>query len=208
MPPKKRRPKRVYAMFGFGDKSQFADMSALMSVIEEIAEKVPRNATFLYFGDTPKADAPDVGYAFELLVRERPDIKLNLIQISAAKSWGLPPTLVDNIASELWHDDFADGPNKWGGVDATGNPQSNTKVWFDLARRRKIHIMHAWFLGGGDISVTEMLLMFDLDVPVSYAPLRRKFAGDKTTLVTDSSTVDETYGPVFREAMQIPVWNF
>ena len=78
----------------------------------------------LYFGDYPNKAKPDIGYAFALLAKARPDITFKMIQIAEAKSWGHPDFVKEDDI--YWHTDYTK-KHKWGGFNDANKPQSNTK---------------------------------------------------------------------------------
>lgn len=193
---------KVYIMYGFGDKSMFADLDALRNRIKKIAEKCS-NSVFLYFGDVVNENKPDIGYAYQLLQEYNPTIRLYMIQISIAKNWGVSNKL--NISRIFWHDGhldkYTDNEGKelcvYGGYNQnTDQPCSNTKIWTKLIKSG-IKIRKAFILGGGPITAKEIRLMIALKVSICFYPFRRKFIGDGKTLVPDKPTKEEAYGDTY-----------
>jgi hypothetical protein len=131
----------VKMLLGNGDKKQYKDRNELEKAIEKIANKYiykPDNKfgenLFIYFGDVPKKDAPDIGYAYEYLSKIRPDIKIIMIQIKEMEKYGVPNFVNVGV---YFHDDYDknDKQHKWGGFeDVNGKYKiySNTKQWFKL----------------------------------------------------------------------------
>jgi hypothetical protein len=119
---------------------------------------------------------PDVGLLFQHIAQLRADISIHMIQISAAKSWGVP----DFVDTVLWHDDFKDGEHKWGGV-YDGKPMSNTAQWVSL--HKKHPIMMIFVFGGGQITLDECDLAKKLGIPICYFLVERRFVGDGKTPV-------------------------
>ncbi len=152
---------------------------------------MPLHAVLLYFGDSPKADAPDVGYAFELLTQVRPDLTVYKIQIDEAKEWGIPAFV--NPEHVMWHSDY-DKENKWGGFDKSGKPCSNTKQWVKLHHELPQGITKVFALGGGNITLQEMEYAKKIGIAVQFIPMERRFKGDMKMEVTDSDSVVERYG--------------
>ncbi len=168
----------LYMILGHGAKNQFKCLPDLRGTVKEISDAVPKNAAFLYFGDAPNKDAPDIGYAFELLHEYNPDIAIFMIQISEAKDWGIPKF----VKCVFWHSDYT-ATCKWGGIDpATRLPGSNTKQWHTLVYRHGMRIEKAFTLGGGPITADEVGLLRVMGVPIQGYRMQRKYAGDGKTL--------------------------
>ena len=166
----------VTLIIGHGSKNCFADVHLLRRVLSESV----RGQTLLYFGDTPNPGKPDIGLAFKIYAELNPDASIYMVQIDEARPWGTP----DFVDCVFWHLDFLEGPFKWGGVDGA-DPQSNTKVWFDLFT--KFHIeMKAYVLGGGPIARQEHALIERLRIPCVFIPMQRLYAGDGATLAKDA----------------------
>ena len=66
----------IYIIIGNGSKNQFRYISTLKQKLKQILKKLPKNAAFLYFGDGVNKNKPDIGYAFELINKLRPDINI------------------------------------------------------------------------------------------------------------------------------------
>ena len=128
----------IKILIGNGDKKQYKDRKELEKAIEKIADKYiyqPNDEhyenLFLYFGDVPKKDAPDIGYAYEYLSKIRPDIQIIMIQIKEMEKYGVPKFVNGGV---YFHDDY-DEKHKWGGFeDVNGKLEvySNTKQWLKL----------------------------------------------------------------------------
>lgn len=122
-------------LLGNGDKKQYKDRKELEKAIEKIGNKYiykPNSEyyenLFIYFGDVPKKDAPDIGYAYEYLAKIRPDIIFIMIQIKEMEKYGVPKFVNGGV---YFHDDY-DEKHKWGGFeDVNGKLKvySNTKQW-------------------------------------------------------------------------------
>jgi hypothetical protein len=182
----------VYMMIGHGSKGQFLDLGTLEYRIRKIVQCLDKDPMFLYFGDASNAEKPDIGYAFELLKRLCGGVRIVMIQIREARAWGVP-AFVDSV---YWHNDFTVSC-KWGGIDpTTGKPGSNTKQWVDLVEKKQIKVSHLFCLGGGYITVDELRIANELLIPFTYYPMRRKYAGDGSTLTTSEDDHDILYGPV------------
>jgi len=128
----------IKILIGNGDKKQYKDRKELEKAIEKIANKYISQPNdehyenlFLYFGDVPKKDAPDIGYAYEYLSKIRPDIQIIMIQIKEMEKYGVPKFVNGGV---YFHDDY-DEKHKWGGFeDVNGKLKvySNTKQWLKL----------------------------------------------------------------------------
>ena len=148
---------KLKMMSGYGDKKQYKDRKELEESVEYIAKKYGKNSVFLYFGDVPKKDDPDIGYAYEYLAKIRPDIIFIMIQIKEMEKYGVPKFVNGGV---YFHNDY-DEKHKWGGFeDVNGKLKvySNTKQWL------KLHLLfpinHVITLGeGGPISKQEMNLI-------------------------------------------------
>ena len=128
----------VKMLGGNGDKKQYKDRKELEKTIDRISnvyipkanDKYDENL-FLYFGDVPKINEPDIGYAFEYLAKIRPDIIIVMIQIKEMEKYGVPKFVNGGV---YFHDDY-DDKHKWGGfeeVDGKYKVYSNTKQWLKL----------------------------------------------------------------------------
>ena len=183
----------VFMMIGNGTKNQFRSIPSLRKAIHQfLTASVPPNSAFLYFGDAPNPRKPDIGYAFELLHQLRPDIDIVMVQISEAKSWGIPSF----VSQVYWHNDYTKAC-KWGGLDNNRQPCSNTKKWVSIAKQ--VGIDRILVLGGGVITLDEMKLARQLKIPYTYVPLERKFLGDGSTRVKDSDSKKDRIGTTYRK---------
>ena len=143
-------------LIGNGSKNQFRDMRCVKKVLRYILRGIPHGAAFLYFGDPSNPKKPDVGYLFSLIHSLRPDIKIYMVQINEAKSWGTP-NFVDAV---YWHKDY-NKSCKWGGLK-NGKACSNTKKWVTLNKRLPDGISMIFVFGGGMITLDEMKLAKNL----------------------------------------------
>ena len=184
----------VYMLIGNGSKNQFGNMRQINNILKKILETIPPTSAFLYFGDSANKKKPDVGLLFELIKKNRPDIKICMIQIKEAKSWGVPK-FVDYV---YWHRDYTK-KCKWGGV-IKGVPCSNTKKWVSLNKRIKQGISRVFILGGGEITLDEFSLIKKNKIPYEYYPVKRKYKGDGKTRIkaqdSPSVKVGITYGKI------------
>ena len=184
----------VFLMIGHGSRNQFVSITKLKRTLEHLSKDIPVGAYMLYFGDSPNVKTPDIGYAFQLLAEMRPDIHMLMIQISEAKSWGVPGF----VESVLWHEDFpSTGDCKWGGFTKSMRPCSNTKQWVRLHKALPSGITKMFVLGGGPITVKEMTYGNKLGIPIEYYPMERRFLGDKETRSKKNGTMAERYGPTY-----------
>lgn len=185
---------KVYMLIGNGSKNQFRDTELVCNVLDLDLHRVPQDSVFLYFGDVPNAEKPDVGFLFSYIASVRPDLKFQMIQIDAVKKYGKP----DFVTDVYWHDEWVAGPNKWGGVDEWGTPQSNTRKWVDvhnaLLELGHPGIQRVFVYGGGVLTFAEQKFARDLKIPVDYKPVERKYKGDKVTLITDEDTRTDRIG--------------
>jgi hypothetical protein len=173
-------------IIGNGSKNQFRYINDVKRVLKEFLKSVPNKSSFLYFGDASNSKKPDIGYVFDLLRKYRPDISIYMIQISEAKSWGVPKFVTD----VYWHSDYTK-KCKWGGCH-NGKPCSNTKKWVNIAKR--IGIDEILVLGGGEITLDEMKLARKFHIKLEYVPIERRFKGDGKTRVKDSDSEKEKIG--------------
>ena len=124
----------VKMMFGNGDKKQFKDVEKLKKEIDHsLIMTAPINRTvYLYFGDVPKEEEPDIGYAFKYLSEKRPDIIFIMIQINEMEKYGVPDFVNGGV---FFHNKY-DEKHKWGGFEKDENGKykvySNTKQWLKL----------------------------------------------------------------------------
>jgi len=179
----------VYIIIGNGTKNQFRDLRKIKGVLNKILKGIPLNSNILYFGDNPDKKNPDIGYIFQLISEVRKDIKIYMIQIKAAKEWGMPK-FVDCV---YWHNDYTD-ECKWGGV-INGKPCSNSKQWLKLHKSIKNGITKVFILGGGKITLDEYNhLIKKNNIDCEYFPVERKYKGDGITKVTDKDTIKDKVG--------------
>ena len=181
-------------MLGHGSKNQIKNVKKVDKIIRDIVYELPKKSVFLYFGDVVNEKKPDIGYVFSVLAKygkkNNKNIKIVMIQIDGAKEWGTP----DFVNNVYWHKQWIDGEYKWGGVkpipDKKGEPQSNTKVWFDLMNNiKKIYV-----LGGGPITKDEVFLAQNNGVDIEYKQLERKYKGDGITNVLSTDNSEDMYG--------------
>jgi len=123
----------VKMMFGNGDKKQFKDVEKLKKEIDYSLIVAPIDRTvYLYFGDVPKEEEPDIGYAFQYLSEIRPDIIFIMIQINEMEKYGVPNFVNGGV---FFHNEY-DEKHKWGGFEKDENGKykvySNTKQWLKL----------------------------------------------------------------------------
>ena len=187
----KLKNKDIYLLVGNGTKNQFRYLSELKTVLTKILSNIPKNAIFLYFGDTPNKSKPDVGYAFRLISAMRKDIDFYMIQIKEAQSWGFPKFVKD----VYWHNDYTK-KCKWGGID-NGKPCSNTKKWVSLHRYTKIK--KGFVLGGGSVTLDEIELFKKLNIEYEYYPMERRYLGDGKTKVKNTDSKKERIGITYME---------
>ena len=183
--------KNIYMIIGNGSKNQFRYIKDLNKVITKILKDIPKNSVFIYFGDTANKKKPDIGYAFELIHKKRPDISIYMIQIKEAKSWGVPSFVKD----VYWHNDYTK-QYKWGGVH-NGVPFSNTKKWVSVHKRVKIN--KVFILGGGKITLDEYNLLKNMNIQYQYFDIERRFLGDGKTKVKDSHTKAKRIGITYKQ---------
>ena len=181
----------IYMIIGNGTKNQFRDLRKINGILNKILKSIPNNSVFLYFGDLANKKKPDVGYIFELLSTKRPDIRIFMIQIDAAKNWGFPD-FVDNV---LWHKDYSNSC-KFGGL-LNGKPCSNTKKWIEIHKMHKI--TKVFILGGGPITLEEYKLVKNNKIPYEYFPVERKYKGDGKTRVTNLDSLHERIGVTYKK---------
>ena len=180
----------VYMIIGNGTKNQFRNMKKVNSMMDDILENLPPESCFLYFGDYPDEKNPDVGYLFKLLKEKRADLKIFMIQISEAKSWGVP----DFVDYVHWHDDFSK-IYKWGGLDDKREPCSNTKKWAELNIQHPI--TKVFVFGGGQVTIDEVSLLKRYNVPYKYFSVERKYAGDGKTEIKSTDDMENKIGATY-----------
>jgi len=176
----------IYLLGGNGTKNQFRYLNDLKKIIKQISLDIPKESSFLYFGDTPNKDKPDIGYAFQILKKQRPDIKIYMIQIDIAKSWGYP----DFVEDVYWHNDF-NKKCKWGGIN-NGKPCSNTKKWVSINNYIKIN--KAFILGGGQITLDEIKLFNKYNIDYKYYLIERRYLGDGKTKIHNNDSIKAKIG--------------
>ena len=193
--------KKVFMIIGHGSKNQFKSLSSLKIYVSKISKQIPKNSVIIYFGDSPNSENPDIGMAFELLVKKREDLTVYMIQIGAAKSWGFP----DWVDGVYWHNDFSKNPrnpdDKWGGISKRGKLLSNTKKWVMLNKKLKSKrgygISKIFILGGGNITLKEVEVAKKNKIPVKYYAVERKYKGDKETVVTKRDSKADKIGVTY-----------
>ena len=178
-------------IIGNGSKNQFRYIKDLNKVITKILKDIPKNSVFIYFGDTANKKKPDIGYAFELIHKKRPDISIYMIQIKEAKSWGVPSFVKD----VYWHNDYTN-KCKWGGL-YNGEPCSNTKKWVNLHKRASI--TNIFILGGGKITLDEYKIIKKLKIPYTYFKIERRFLGDGKTKVSNTHSISDRIGITYNK---------
>jgi hypothetical protein len=178
-------------LIGHGTKNQFRYLNDLKFILKKIALQIPKDAAFLYFGDTPNKKTPDIGYAFELLYNMRPDIQIYMIQIKEAESWGIPKF----VKAVYWHNDY-NNKCKWGGI-YNNIPCSNTKKWVNI--NKYVPIAKVFILGGGMITLDEYLLIKKLNIGYEYFEIQRRYLGDGITKVIDSTTLKDSIGITYNK---------
>jgi len=181
----------IYIIIGNGSKNQFRYISTLKQKLKQILKKLPKNAAFLYFGDGVNKKKPDIGYAFELINKLRPDINIYMIQIKEAESWGVP----EFVKEVYWHNDYTN-KCKWGGI-YNGKPCSNTKKWVNIHKR--IGIKKVFILGGGKITLDEYKLIKKFKINYEYFEIERRFLGDGKTKVSNNNSNSEKIGITYKK---------
>ena len=124
---------KVNMMFGNGDKKQYKDINELKKSIKDATRNLRmEKQVFIYFGDVPNEEKPDIGYAFKYLSELYPNVTIIMIQIKEMEKYGVPEFVNGGV---FFHSDY-DEKNKWGGFkkDENGKYQvySNTKQWLKL----------------------------------------------------------------------------
>lgn len=155
---KKKENIELKMMFGNGDKKQYKDIKELEDSVKYIAKKYGEKSVFLYFGDVPKKDAPDIGYAYEYLAKLKPDIIFIMIQIKEMEKYNVPEFVNGGV---YFHDDY-DEKHKWGGFEEiNGNFKvySNTKQWLKLHLLNPIN--HIITLGEGGVILKQEMNLVD-----------------------------------------------
>ena len=155
------RGQSLFMVLGNGSKKQYkrlkTEVHAIVDTIVAEMKKSP-NPALLYFGDPPNPQKPDIGMVFSYIAETYPEIPIYMIQIDAAKEWGVPKF----VKNAFFHGEYADGEFKWGGVDTSGTPRSNTKIWSNL--HRDVGIKKVFAIGGGDIAKQEVALARKLGI--------------------------------------------
>jgi len=178
-------------MIGHGSKNQFRKISDLKYTLKTILLTIPEKSAFLYFGDSPNKEKPDIGYAFQYISEMRKDIDIFMIQIDKAKDWGIP-SFVKHV---YWHKDY----NKsclWGGL-YNGKPCSNTKKLIQI--NEHIGVTRAFILGGGDITMDEYSLLKIHKIDYHYFPIERRYLSDGKTKITESHSMKERIGITYNK---------
>ena len=188
---KKLKSGNIYMLIGNGSKNQFRYLTNLKQIVKRFLKNVPEQSNFLYFGDGANKKKPDVGYAFQLISEIRPDINIYMVQISEAKSWGVPKFVND----VYWHSDYTK-QCKWGGI-YNGKPCSNTKKWVNVNKRAKIN--KVFILGGGKITLDEYSLIKKAKIEYEYFEIERRFLGDGKTKIKDSDTKSKKIGITYNK---------
>ena len=129
-----------------------------------------------------------MGILFKLLHEYNSKIKICMIQISEAKSWGVP-SFVHGV---YWHSDYTK-KCKWGGIN-NGRPCSNTKKWVSLHKRINGGLKKVFIFGGGSITLDEYKLIKQYKIPYEYFPVERKFNGDGKTRISPNATIRQKIG--------------
>lgn len=188
--------KYIFMIIGNGSKNQFKVMNEINNIVVNLSNQIPRDSVLLYFGDSPNVNKPDIGYVFQLLSEKRKDIDFLMIQVKAAKNWGVP----DFVSNVYWHNTPKNdnGQIIWGGLDNHGKPISNTKIWYDLYKNNKnIDITKVFILSGGPITLQEFKLIKALGINFQYFPVERKFKGDGETLIKNTDSLKIKIGDTF-----------
>ena len=187
----------VYMVIGNGTKNQFRDLRKINGLVTKLLKDIPRNSAFLYFGDSANKKNPDVGYLFQLIKEKRSDIKIFMIQIAEAKSWGVAK-FVNKV---YWHTSYTK-ECKWGGIHR-GKPCSNTAKWVSINNKLAKSgsgIKKVFIFGGGPITLDEFSLIKKYKIAYKYFPVERKYNGDKKTKITNGDSmktrVGVTYGKI------------
>jgi len=188
---KELKNKQIFMLIGNGSKNQFRYLNNLKQTVKKLLKNVPKLSNFLYFGDGSNKKKPDVGYAFQLISELRPDINIYMVQISEAKSWGVP-TFVKDV---YWHNDYTK-QCKWGGIH-NGKPCSNTKKWVNVHKRAKIN--KVFILGGGKITLDEYSLIKKAKIEYEYFEIERRYLGDGKTKIKDSDTKSKKIGITYKK---------
>jgi hypothetical protein len=190
---KKVKNKDVYMMIGNGVKNQFRSITEIKKILKKELKNIEKDSCFLYFGDSANKKNPDIGYLFQVLHEMRPDILLYMIQIDAAKSWGIP----DFVKDVYWHSDY-NKKCQWGGI-LNGKPCSNTKKWVNLNKYIKGGIKNVFIFGGGEITLDEFSLIQKHNIPYKYFPVERRYKGDKKTRITNKDSLKDRVGITFNK---------
>ena len=190
----KTKNKNVYMLIGHGSKNQFKSESKMKTTITNIIKHWNDNSVVLYFGDAPNIDKPDVGLLFQMIYELNKNIKIYMIQISVAKSWGVP----EFVSGVYWHNDYTK-KCQWGGINENNEPCSNTKKWVSLNKRINGGIKMVYIFGGGNITLDEYTLIKKNNIPFQYFPLERKYKGDGVTKVVGSDSPKEKIGITYKK---------
>ena len=190
--------KQIFMIIGNGSKNQFKNLKEIEKIVYDISLQIPTKSTILYFGDFPNIDKPDIAIVFQLLSKKRKDLDFVMIQVKAAKDWGVP----DFVNHVYWHPTKKNdnGQTIWGGIDVNGNPISNTKIWYDLHKKNKnINISKVFILSGGLITLQEFVLIKSLGIPFEYFQVERKFKGDGQTLISKNDNLKTKIGDTYHK---------
>lgn len=182
------KDKEVFMIIGNGSKNQFKDMRVVKGILRRILKSCMDNSVFLYFGDAANEKKPDVGLLFKYVKEMRPDIKIYMIQMDGAKSWGVPSF----VSGVYWHNDYTE-KCKYGCV-IDGKPYSNTKKWVSLHRRIRNGIKKVYIFGGGPVTLDEYTMIKKYNIPYEYFPVERKYKGDSKTKVQMEDSQREKVG--------------
>lgn len=190
--------KNIYMIVGGASSQQYRNLNSIKKTVKKIADKIPEGSIILYFGDPSNKKKPDIGYAFGLLMGHKKDKNWNvlMIQIEYAKTWYNFKEEHKYIDYVFWHNDVSPKvKNKWAAYDENGDLHSNTKKWVEL--HQKYPFTKMYVIGGGPITLKELILANKHDISYEYFKEERKYNGDGKTLVTNKMTCNERYGPVY-----------
>ena len=184
----------VYMLIGNGSKNQFRNMTKVKKLLYKVLKTINKSSYFLYFGDSVEKEKPSVGYLFELISKKRPDINIVMIQISRAKSYGVPKF----VKKVYWHNDFLVNNKMWGGL-VKNKPVSNTKKWVSLNSSLSKGIQKIFIFGGGKITLEEFEVIKRLKIDYKYFMVERKYNKHHMKIKSDdllSERVGETYNKI------------
>ena len=183
------KQKNVYMVLGNGPNSQYRDIQTISEILDGILVNIPLKSCFLHFGDFADEENPDIGLVFKLIKQKRQDLQILMIQISEAKTWGVP----DFVSYVYWHEDFSK-IYKWGAFDDEQIPCSNTKKWLELHVKQPITKVFVFGCGTSTI-IDEIMLLKRHNIGFDYFPVERRYAGDGKTLIKSSDSIDDKIGP-------------